>query len=119
MEKEVALVNRGRGLQLSTSRIAVHDVVPYFQSECSYDEIARWLPSLCREEIAILDRYYQDHKDELDEHARRVLAHRAGQIRLQKLRFPEQEGSRQERLAQLKQRLKQLRGETNGEGTRS
>jgi hypothetical protein len=58
MEKQIALVDQGRGLQLSTSRITIHDVVPYFESECSYDEIARWLPSLGCEEIAILDRYY-------------------------------------------------------------
>jgi hypothetical protein len=29
--KEIAIVDRGRGLQLSTSRITVQDLVPYFQ----------------------------------------------------------------------------------------
>jgi hypothetical protein len=36
MEREITLVDRGRGLQLSTSRITVHDLVPYFQEGCSY-----------------------------------------------------------------------------------
>ena len=45
MQKELTLVDRGRGLQLSSSRITVHDLVPYFQDGCSYDEIIRWLPS--------------------------------------------------------------------------
>ena len=67
MQKEITLVDRGRGLQLSTSRITVHDLVPYFQDGCSYDEITRWLPSLTHEEIAIVERYYRQHKDELDE----------------------------------------------------
>src|SRR4051794_28380848 len=117
MQKEVTLIDRGRGLQLSTSRITVHDLVPYFQDGASYDEIIRWIPSLAREEIAIVERYYRQHKDELDEYERRVQAHRAEQIRLQRLRLPEREGSRTERLARLRQLLQQRRQEDNGEGT--
>src|SRR5271157_2227617 len=116
MEKEITLVDRGRGLQLTTNRITVHDLVPYFQDGCSHDEIIRWLPSLTHEEIKIVERYYRQHKDELDEHESRVRAYRAEQIRLQRLRFPEREGSRHERLAQLRQLLQQRRQETNGEG---
>jgi hypothetical protein len=35
---------------------------------------------------------------------------------LQRLRFPEREGSRHERLAELRQLLRQRRGETSDEG---
>jgi hypothetical protein len=66
MQNEITLVDRGRGLQLTTSRITVHDLVPYFQEGCCYDEIIRWLPSPTREEIGIVDRYYREHKGELD-----------------------------------------------------
>jgi hypothetical protein len=118
MEEEITLVDRGRGLQLSTSRVTIHDLVPYFQTECSYDEIIRWLPSLTHNEIAIVERYYRQHKDELDEYERRVRVHRAEQIRSQRLRFPERERSRPERLALLGQLLRQRRQENNGEGTR-
>jgi len=117
MQKEIALVDRGRGLQLSSSRITVHDLVPYFQNGCSDEEILRWIPSLTHEEIRIVERYYQQHKDELDEHERRVRAYRAEQIRLQRLRFPEREGSRNWRLARLRQLLQQRRQENNSEGT--
>ena len=119
MENESTLIDRGRGLQLSTSRITVYDLVPYFQDGCSYDEIIRWIPSLTPEEIAIVERYYRQHQDELDEYERRVQAYRAEQIRLQRLRFPERDGSRQERLARLRQLLEQRRREDNGEGTHS
>jgi hypothetical protein len=118
MQEEIKLVNRGRGLQLSTSRITVHDLVPYFQAGCSYDEIIRWVPSLTHAEIDVVERYYRDHKEDLDDYERRVRAYRAEQIRLQRLRFPEPGGSRDERLAQLRQLLQQRRRETNGEGTR-
>src|SRR5262245_23659400 len=99
MQKEITLVDRGRGLQLSTSRITVHDLVPYLQAGCSFDEIIRWIPSLTHEEIAVVERYYRQHQDELDEYERRVQAHRWEQIRLQRHRFPEWDGSRHERLA--------------------
>ena len=115
MQKEITLVDRGRGLQLSTSRITVHDLVPYFQEGCSHDEIIRWLPSLTHEEITIVEQDYQHHKDELDEYERRIRAYRAEQIRLQRLRFPEREGSRHERLAQLRQLLQQRRQEKSAE----
>ena len=68
MQKEITLVDRGRGLQLSTSRITVHDLVPYFQNGCSDDEIIRWIPNLTSEEIRIVERYYWQHRDELDEY---------------------------------------------------
>ena len=119
MQKEITLVDRGRGPQLSTSRITVHDLVPYFQDGCSYHEIIRWLPSLTHEEIGIVERYYRQHQDELDEYESRVRAYRAERIRSQRLRIPEREGSRDERLAHLRQLLQQRRQETNGEGTRS
>jgi hypothetical protein len=119
MQKEITLINRGRGLQLSTSRITVHDLVPYFQARCSYDEIIRWIPSLTHEEIAVVERYYRQHQDELDEYERRVREYRAERIRLQRLRFPEGEGGRDERLARLRCLLRQRRQETNGEGTHS
>src|SRR5438046_9200976 len=111
MQKQMPLINRGRGLQLSTSRITVHDLVPYFQAGCSSDEIIRWIPSLTHEEIAVVERYYRQHQDELDDYERRVQAYRAEQIRLQQLRFPEREGSRHERLARLRQLLQQRRRE--------
>ena len=116
MRKEIALVDRGRGLQLSTSRITVHDLVPYFQERCSYDEIIRWIPSLSHEEIAVVESHYREHKEELDEYEQRVRAHRAEQIQLQRLRFPEPKGTCEERMAQLRQLLHQRRQGTNGAG---
>ena len=93
MQKEITLVDRGRGLQLSTSRITVHDLVPYFQEGCSYDEIIRWIPTLTDDEIAVVENHYLQHKDELDDYESRVRAHRAEHIRLQRLRFPDRERS--------------------------
>jgi uncharacterized protein (DUF433 family) len=67
MAQDITIVDQGRGPQLSTSRVTVQDLVPYFQEACSCDEILRWIPSLTREEIAVAERYYRDHRAELDE----------------------------------------------------
>jgi uncharacterized protein (DUF433 family) len=72
MSTKVELVDRGRGLQLSTSRVTLQDLVPYFQEGCTYDEIIRWIPTLSHEEIAVVERYYKDHKVELDEEDRLI-----------------------------------------------
>ncbi len=67
---EIAVVDHGRGLQLSTSRITVQDLVPYFQDGCSDEEIIRCIPILSAKEIAVVKRYYEEHKEELDEQDR-------------------------------------------------
>jgi uncharacterized protein (DUF433 family) len=112
----IAIVDRGRGPQLSTSRITVLDLVHYFQRGASYDEIRRWIPTLAHEEIALIERYYLEHKEECDDQERRAQVRREEAIRLQRLRFPEFNGTHEERLARLRQLLDKRRQEKNGEG---
>jgi uncharacterized protein (DUF433 family) len=70
----IELVDRGRGMQLSTSRVTVQDLVPYFQQGCSHEEIMRWIPTLTAEEIGVVERYYGEHRAELDEEDRLIRA---------------------------------------------
>lgn len=115
MNQQATIINRGRGPQLSTSRITVLDLVPYFQAGCSHDEIKRWMPTLSDAEIEVVAQYYLKHKQELDDQDRRVCEHREEQIRLQRLRFPESQENSQEHFNRLKKLLKE-RQEKNGEG---
>jgi uncharacterized protein (DUF433 family) len=116
MSEAIEIVNRGRGLQLSTNRITVQDLVPYFQRGDSYEKIIRWIPILTQEEIIVVERYYREHKEELDEQDRRIRERTQERVREQKLRFPDPEGTFEERLARLKQRFEERRQERNGEG---
>src|SRR5947209_12183968 len=70
--KTIQIMDRGRGPQLSTSRVTVQDLVPYFQEGCSYQEIIRWIPTLSAEEIAVVEKYYREHQAELDEEDRLI-----------------------------------------------
>src|SRR5258708_6666038 len=116
MTGEITIVDRGRGEQLSTCRITVLDLVPYFQKGCGYEEIIRWIPTLSHEEIAVVERFYLDHQEEFDEKDRRAWERREEQIRQHRLKFPEANGTREERMARLQQLLEKRRQEKKLEG---
>jgi hypothetical protein len=111
----ITLVDRGRGVQLSTSRITVADLVPYFRRSASPEEIIRWIPSLTSEEIAVAEAYYRQHKEELDDKDRRLMEYREEQTRLQHLRFPPLQGTPEEIRTQLRERLRRQREVKNGD----
>ncbi len=112
----IEIVDRGRGAQLSTCRITVLDLVPYFHKGNAYDEILRWIPTLTRDEIAVVERFYLDNKEEFDDKDRRARERRTEQIRLQRLRFPESKETPEEAKARLRGILDERRREKNGEG---
>jgi uncharacterized protein (DUF433 family) len=111
MNTDIQIVDRGRGLQLSTSRVTVQDLVPYFQEGCSYEEIIRWIPTLTREEIAVVERYYREHKEAFDDEDRRIRdrnARRKNPANVEKLR---EEG--QAKMQAMREQL--LRTKADGE----
>ena len=63
----IQLVDHGRGPQLSTCRITVQDLLPYYRDAAASDEIRRWIPSLTDDEIAVLKDYIRDHYAEVSE----------------------------------------------------
>ncbi len=105
MKSDVLIVDRGRGPQISTSRITVQDIVPYLQAGCPDEEIMRWLPTLNKEEVAVFRDYYRAHQQACDEKERAVREYREEQIRLQRLRFPESQETSEERFQRLRKLL--------------
>ena len=72
MKTDIQIIDRGRGPQLSTSRITVQDLVPYFQQQYSYEEIMAIMPVLTVEDIRVVERYVQEHYEEVMEEERRI-----------------------------------------------
>jgi uncharacterized protein (DUF433 family) len=72
MPKTIEIVDRGRGPQLSTSRITVQDLVPYFQRRCSHEQIMEIMPVLTREEIQLVERYIDQNREAVEEQDRRI-----------------------------------------------
>jgi uncharacterized protein (DUF433 family) len=112
MQADIQIIDRGRGPQLSTSRITVQDLVPYFQEGCSHEEILRWIPSLTSEEIAAVQHYYLEHKEALDEEDRQIQEQHA-----QRKNPPEIERIREAGRAKMQVLREQLqRAKTDGVG---
>jgi hypothetical protein len=72
MSSVTAIVDRGRGPQLSTSRITVQDLVPYFQFRYTYDQMIDLMPVLTVEEIQVVEQYIREHFDQVMEQDRRI-----------------------------------------------
>jgi hypothetical protein len=80
MPKRIEIVDRGRGPQLSTNRITVQDLVPYFQRHFSYEQILEIMPVLTVEEIQVVERHVREHYDEVMEKDRRIRERNARRI---------------------------------------
>src|SRR5438093_8443385 len=93
----IEIIDRGRGPQLSTSRITVQDLVPYFQRHCSNAEIREIIPILTDQEIAVIERYVREHHDEVMEQDRRIRERAAARRKPPEI----EEAERRERLKRL------------------
>jgi uncharacterized protein (DUF433 family) len=79
MTKKIEIVDRGRGPQLSTSRITVQDVVPYL-TDYSCDEIMELMPVLTVEGIAAIQEYVEENYAAVMEQDRRIREREAKRI---------------------------------------
>lgn len=70
--EEITIVDRGRGPQLSSCRITVQDLVPYFQRNCSHAQIIEIMPTLTTKEIEVVEEYVSAHREEVTEQDRRI-----------------------------------------------
>src|ERR1700722_17267565 len=63
----IEIVDRGRGPQLSTTRITVLDVFYWIHRGYGWEEISDLLPTLSLEEISVVKDYVAKHHAELVE----------------------------------------------------
>ena len=60
----IQIIDIGRGPQLSTSRVTVQDLVPYFREGCSLEAIDRVRRGV-QHTLELIDRAKQKYRDEL------------------------------------------------------
>ncbi len=114
MTKIIEIVDRGRGPQLSTSRITVQDVVPMLQRNCTPEEIIEIIPVLTREELQVIQQFVRDHHDEVMEQDRRIRERNASRVTPPEILRILDEG-RALRLALMEQFARKKAKEKNGE----
>lgn len=114
----IEIVDRGRGAQLSTSRITVLDVFYYLHRGHDFAFIQQVMPSLSREEFAVVAAYVDQHRDELIEQDRRAEEFIQRGIAAQRAKglYHEIDESipLEERVARLKAKLRARPEERNG-----
>jgi uncharacterized protein (DUF433 family) len=108
------IVDRGRGPQLSSSRITVQDLVPYIQQNYSHEQIQEIMPVLTEEDIRVVEQYVRENYEAVMEQDRRI-RERAESRR----KTPEvEEAERKERLARIesaRRRIRDQKQERNGD----
>jgi uncharacterized protein (DUF433 family) len=72
MDRIIAIVDRGRGPQLSTSRITVQDLVPFIQQKYTHEQILEIIPVLTVGEIEAVAQYIQNNYEAVMEQDRRI-----------------------------------------------
>lgn len=97
MKTDIQIVERGRGPQLSTSRITVQDLVPYLQQRYTHEQILQIMPVLTVAEIQAVERYIQENYDAVMEQDRRIRERAAARQKSPQVEATE----RQERLQRL------------------
>jgi uncharacterized protein (DUF433 family) len=116
MSQTSEIVDRGRGPQLSTSRITVQDLVPYLQDKFTHEQIREMMPVLTEADIQAVEQYIQDNYAAVMEQDRRI------RERIAARRQPPEveEAEHKELLARLeaaRQRIRQQQQERNGDRT--
>ena len=119
MKTDIQIVDRGRGPQLSTSRLTVLDVFYYLHRGYDFDFIHRAIPSLSREEFDAVVTYVTKHRDELVERDRRAEEFIQRGVAEQRARggiFAENDETltTEERVARLKEKMTRKLAEKNG-----
>lgn len=116
MESEVSIIDCGRGPQLSTSRITVQDLFPYFQLGYTHEQIIRHvMPSLSFAEIEAARRYVEEHHEEVLDEDRLIRERNATRKNPPEIQAILRRG-REQRLAWLERRNNHHAESPNGEG---
>jgi uncharacterized protein (DUF433 family) len=116
----IEIIDRGRGPQLSTTRITVMDIFYWSHRGYSWDDIRKEMPTLSQEELDVAIDYIDKHHDELVERDRAVEAIIQQRIAEQHARPgfgpPDPNIPREERIERLKAKFRKRIAEKNGEG---
>jgi uncharacterized protein (DUF433 family) len=101
----IKIIDRGRGPQLSTSRITVQDLVPYLQQKYSHEDILQIMPVLTVQEIQVVEQYIQDNYDAVMEQDQRIRERTAARQKPAEM----EEAERTERLQRLNEARRLVR----------
>ena len=117
----IRIVDIGRGPQLAGSRLTVLDVFYYLHRGYDFDFIHCALPSLSRAEFDVVAEFVNQHRDELiakdgraEEFIRRGIAEQKAKGLYHEI---DESVPLEERVARLKEKMRQQKAERNGDNS--
>jgi uncharacterized protein (DUF433 family) len=114
MTKTIEIIERGRGPQLSDSRITVQDLVPYFQQQMNHEQILEIMPALTLDELKVVELYVQENYEAVMEQDRRIRERNASRKNSPEIEEILRRGG--EKMAALREEFKKKRTqELNGD----
>lgn len=114
MSEKIEIVDfPGRGPSLPNSRIRVQDLVPMFQMGWNCEQILPWYPSLKLEHIKAVEKYIEDHYEEVMEEDRQIREY--NETRKNSPEVEEIFRRGKEKMERLRQEFKQKKEGRNGD----
>jgi hypothetical protein len=115
----VLIVDLGRGPQLAGQRLTILDIFFYLHRGYDFDFIQRAMPSLTREQFAVVLEYVQEHHAELVEKDRRIEEFHQNGMAAQHAQggifaASDENLTTAERVARLEEKKKRKQAEKNG-----
>ena len=114
MQSDIKIVDHGRGPQLSSCRITVQDLVPYFLLGYTHQQILEVMPTLSVEEIRTVEHYLAEHREAVMAEDQRIRDRNAARRNPPEVEAILRQG-RREREARLALLRKKRDEERNGE----
>jgi hypothetical protein len=117
----IQIIDKGRGPQLSTTRITVLDVFYYLHRGHDYEYVCHAMPTLSRQEFDVVVEYVNAHHDELVEMDRKAEEFIEKGVEAQRARggtFADSDAglTTEQRVARLRETVKRKTAEKNGQG---
>jgi uncharacterized protein (DUF433 family) len=117
----IEIVDRGRGPQLSTTRITVLDIFYWLHRGSGWEDIQKSMPTLTREEFDVVMDYVDQHRDELVEADRLADERTERRIAEQRARGgifapPDENMTTEQWIERLREKMRKRIAEKNGEG---
>jgi uncharacterized protein (DUF433 family) len=115
----IEIVDRGRGPQLSTTRITVMDIFYWLHRGYGWDHIQESMPTLTKGEFDVVMEFVNQHREELAEKDARIEERIQERITEQRARGfgpPDDSMTTEQWVTRFRQKIKRKQAEKNGEG---
>ncbi len=102
-------IEPGYGPRFTDTRNHIRNLIYLFKRDARNEEVLEHFPSITAEHVRVMREYYDTHREECLQKDREIDEYRAEQMRLQAIRFPPFEGTREQKLERWRKRILEMK----------